>query len=348
MYAQLLLEGSIIGHVGDGNFHTLIATLPEEYARTETFSELLVQRSLELGGTVTGEHGVGLVKRKFMRSHSEKEKRMEPDLFSKYAFSEKLVTHSDYDYIYVSPHLDDVSLSCSGTICRQKTQGFNILVVTVFAGDPQPPFSPFVQSFHRAWKASEKTPYQVRKVEERKAMAVLNVDYVWFDWLEILHRDPELSDLIELFCEPDNLAIHSQDTPIFATLCNWLADLHLTYPHAQMVMPLSLGGHRDHRLIFQASLNVLDRAHLLFFEDFPYATYQAEELTELVKLYNLTPIEIDISDYLEQRIHAAESYQSQLPALYYSASQFLDLIREYTSTLGGQQRFVERYWRLPD
>jgi len=72
-YAQQLLqemrlEGSIVGHVGDGNFHTLIATLPEEYARAETFSELLVKRSLELGGTATGEHGVGLVKRKFMEA----------------------------------------------------------------------------------------------------------------------------------------------------------------------------------------------------------------------------------------------------------------------------------------
>jgi LmbE family N-acetylglucosaminyl deacetylase len=277
---------------------------------------------------------------------SEKEKHMEPGLFSKYAYSEKVITHPDYDYVYISPHLDDVPLSCSGTICQQKIQGFNILVVTVFAADPQPPFSPFVQSFHRAWEAADETPYQVRKVEERKAMAVLNVDYAWFDWLEILYRDPVLSELIELFCEPGNLAIHPQDAPIFATLCNWLADLRLAYPRAQMVVPLSLGGHRDHRLIFRASLDALDRTRLLFFEDFPYATYQAEELTELVKQYILTPIEVDISDCLEQRIQTAESYQSQLPALYYSASQFLDLIREYTSTLGGQKRFVERYWKL--
>jgi D-lactate dehydrogenase (cytochrome) len=72
-YAQQLLhdmslEGSIVGHVGDGNFHTLIATLPEDYGRAESYSELLVKRSLELGGTATGEHGIGLVKRKFMEA----------------------------------------------------------------------------------------------------------------------------------------------------------------------------------------------------------------------------------------------------------------------------------------
>lgn len=72
-YAQQLLRemhlaGSIVGHVGDGNFHTLIATPPEDYGRAEEYSNLLVRRSLELGGTATGEHGVGLVKRKFMEA----------------------------------------------------------------------------------------------------------------------------------------------------------------------------------------------------------------------------------------------------------------------------------------
>jgi LmbE family N-acetylglucosaminyl deacetylase len=271
---------------------------------------------------------------------------MEPDLFSKYACSEKVLTHVDYDYIYISPHLDDVALSCSGTIVQQKAQGLNILIVTVFAGDPKPTFSPFVQAFHRAWQAAETTPYRVRRAEERKAMAILAVDFAWFDWLEILYRDPELADVIELFGEPGDRTIHSQDAALFVILCNWLTDLRLTYPRAQIVVPLSLGSHRDHRLVFQASLDVLDRKHLLFFEDFPYATYQADELSELVQLYHLTPIEVDISQYLEQRIRVAECYQSQLPALYQSSSHFLDLIREYTSTLGGQQRFVERYWKI--
>lgn len=72
-YAQQLLkemnlEGSIVGHVGDGNFHTLIATAPEDYSLAEVYSARLVQRSLELGGTATGEHGVGLVKKKFMEA----------------------------------------------------------------------------------------------------------------------------------------------------------------------------------------------------------------------------------------------------------------------------------------
>lgn len=63
---EMGLEGSIVGHVGDGNFHTLVATQPDDYERAHTFSERLVQHALALGGTATGEHGIGLVKRGFM------------------------------------------------------------------------------------------------------------------------------------------------------------------------------------------------------------------------------------------------------------------------------------------
>lgn len=72
LYAQQLLKemdlpGSIVGHVGDGNFHTGVAIMPEQWQRAEDYSARLTKRALELGGTATGEHGIGLVKKKFLR-----------------------------------------------------------------------------------------------------------------------------------------------------------------------------------------------------------------------------------------------------------------------------------------
>jgi len=55
----------IVGHVGDGNFHlgTLVdPDRPEERALAERLSAQMVQRALQLEGTCTGEHGVGLHK----------------------------------------------------------------------------------------------------------------------------------------------------------------------------------------------------------------------------------------------------------------------------------------------
>ena len=67
---EMGLGGSIVGHVGDGNFHTLVATGEHDYPKAEAFAARLVEKALELGGTCTGEHGVGLRKKKYLaREH---------------------------------------------------------------------------------------------------------------------------------------------------------------------------------------------------------------------------------------------------------------------------------------
>jgi glycolate oxidase len=50
-------------HAGDGNLHPLIlydANVPDEVARTEAFGARILELCIEVGGTITGEHGVGL------------------------------------------------------------------------------------------------------------------------------------------------------------------------------------------------------------------------------------------------------------------------------------------------
>jgi D-lactate dehydrogenase (cytochrome) len=65
------LVAPIVGHVGDGNFHTQpIVDLgdPEEMARCQGFIDRLVKRALAMGGTCTGEHGVGQKKIKYLEA----------------------------------------------------------------------------------------------------------------------------------------------------------------------------------------------------------------------------------------------------------------------------------------
>ena len=59
----------LVGHVGDGNFHfgyLIDPDKPEERETAETLNRKLVSRALELEGTCTGEHGVGLHKMDFL------------------------------------------------------------------------------------------------------------------------------------------------------------------------------------------------------------------------------------------------------------------------------------------
>src|SRR5690554_6004848 len=62
---------TIVGHVGDGNFHVLMLLDPDnpaEFQESEALNRRLVERAIRMAGTCTGEHGVGLHKMGFMEA----------------------------------------------------------------------------------------------------------------------------------------------------------------------------------------------------------------------------------------------------------------------------------------
>ena len=67
------LTGPILGHVGDGNFHAILLVDPgdtQQLEKAKAVSDRMTERALRLGGTATGEHGVGIGKLDFMtREH---------------------------------------------------------------------------------------------------------------------------------------------------------------------------------------------------------------------------------------------------------------------------------------
>ncbi|MBA3032899.1 MAG: FAD-binding protein [Gammaproteobacteria bacterium] len=67
--AQTGLTAPLLGHVGDGNFHMLLLVNPEDTAalgQAQGFAQRLAERAIAMDGTCTGEHGIGLGKRKYM------------------------------------------------------------------------------------------------------------------------------------------------------------------------------------------------------------------------------------------------------------------------------------------
>ena len=68
--SELALDCYIFGHAGDGNMHVNIMTdrrRVEEMARVESFVERLFERVVAFGGTLSGEHGIGLTKSPYLR-----------------------------------------------------------------------------------------------------------------------------------------------------------------------------------------------------------------------------------------------------------------------------------------
>ena len=73
--AQVSFPATIVGHVGDGNFHVLCVldpNIPSQREEGSQFAERTVQRALRMQGTCTGEHGIGFGKMKYLQEeHGE-------------------------------------------------------------------------------------------------------------------------------------------------------------------------------------------------------------------------------------------------------------------------------------
>ena len=69
------LRAPMVGHVGDGNFHTTILYDPnnkDDYKMIRDFSDKLIDKALSLDGTITGEHGIGIQKKTYlMKQHPD-------------------------------------------------------------------------------------------------------------------------------------------------------------------------------------------------------------------------------------------------------------------------------------
>ena len=75
IFSQKLVDdkgaaGYVFGHAGDGNLHVVLVGDPDnekEWSLLEDINTQVVTRAVQLGGTCTGEHGIGIGKRKFMQ-----------------------------------------------------------------------------------------------------------------------------------------------------------------------------------------------------------------------------------------------------------------------------------------
>ena len=64
------LRAPMVGHVGDGNFHLIMLLDPEnekEVSEAKLLNDKLVNRALKMEGTSTGEHGIGIGKKEYLK-----------------------------------------------------------------------------------------------------------------------------------------------------------------------------------------------------------------------------------------------------------------------------------------
>lgn len=243
-----------------------------------------------------------------------------------------------YDTIYLSPHLDDATLSCGGQIYEQTSQGQAVLVVTVMAGDPSGGVSDYAQSLQERWELPADAGAG-RRAEDLAACRILGVDALHWNIPDCIYRtDPETGDPLYLSDDDIFADVH----PAESTLVDAVADLLGTLPACERVVaPLTVGHHVDHLIVRAAAEEACD-SRLFYYEDYPYAQ-ERDKLAQAVAAEPnaLEPMVVAVGDdALAAKIEAILAYRSQLSTFWNDRQDLEAQILGYARQIGG-----ERLWR---
>jgi LmbE family N-acetylglucosaminyl deacetylase len=230
------------------------------------------------------------------------------------------------NWIYLSPHLDDAMLSCGALIWEQTNAGEPVSIWTLCAGEPPPgPLSPFAQSLHQRWQVGRQAIAERRK-EDILACKLVGAEYRHFQIPDCIYRkDPQSEEYLytseaALF-EP----LHPVEAGLVSTLHGSLVQSLPT--QCELVCPLTLGGHVDHRLTRQAAERLNRPMH--YYADFPYVLDQRavlEELEQQAWKSELFPISTSGQRAWEQAVAA---YQSQISTFWSGIPEMQAALRAY-------------------
>lgn len=184
--------------------------------------------------------------------------------------------NDDVRWIYISPHFDDVALSCGGLVWEQVQAGSRVEIWSVCSAEPRPDvdLSPFAQELHARWQAGQNGPAK-RRMEDQSSCRRLGAGYRHLEFLDCIYRrHPETDEYLYTSERALNAPLHPGDSPIISELANFIRKN--IQGDARLVSPLAIGNHVDHQLT-RLALESLGQ-ELWYYADYPYVELHREEV----------------------------------------------------------------------
>jgi LmbE family N-acetylglucosaminyl deacetylase len=261
-------------------------------------------------------------------------------------------------HLFVSPHADDVALSCGGLIARLRERGESVSIATLYGGaGPLPELTPYQREAlgfgDRPLVVRPADAMSVRVAEDETYAGMMDAQLVLAPRPDAIFRGYESEEQLFGPARADDILPTKGLTQALELLGSETAYL-----------PLSLGGHVDHRLVHQAGVRELGHGRerrtpcrLAFYEDFPYAgTMDFQSLDQLPEWalvglapeLALTPEYVQIADLLDAKIDGIRAYASQVDRLFGSDAQMVAAVRDRAARVGlaGGVGPAERIWHV--
>jgi len=239
------------------------------------------------------------------------------------------------EWIYLSPHFDDVALSCGGLLWEQVQAGEGASVWTICAGEaPAGQLSPFAQSLHERWESGQGAAV-LRRAEDHRSCHLLGAEGRNFDIPDCIYRrDPGSG--VHLYASEAALfgELHPVEESLVAYLSETLAGL--IPAGSRVVAPLAVGGHVDHRLVLEAAKKL--GVTVWYYADYPYIENTGQ--AEWSRLAQREHEDLTVSNSgLQVWISSIAAHTSQVSTFWPDPEAMSVAIREYHSRVGGVRLF---------
>jgi LmbE family N-acetylglucosaminyl deacetylase len=206
--------------------------------------------------------------------------------------------------LVVSPHMDDAFLSVGGIILTWRDRK-DIHVIDVFG------FDPWI-TLHTRFRVSDIKQNEWRRREEQFNAALCDCQVEFWDYTGALNRG----------YSPWNADIDwTRDGDLYKKIKHDILNRVEKQKYEQILFPLAVGGHTDHRLIREVALSLISSLtsvkEICFYEDLPYATGVEhwecwQQLSDYESKFTMSSRYVDISAQVRNKVSLLRTYSSQL------------------------------------
>lgn len=239
---------------------------------------------------------------------------------------------TNYDFLFLSPHLDDVAMSCGGFVWQITAAGRTVLVATFFAGDePQGALPPLAQKAHDLWGLHDNV-MAARRNEDIHACSELGADYLHMDLIDCVYRRNPRSGA-PLYPAQDDIfgPVHPAD--LDANIGELSRRLRLLPVAEHVLAPLGLV-HVDHKLL-RIAIEQSTVGSVSFYEDYPYCVGTKGNGPRHTRVY----VRALTNEALEHKLRAILAYESQVGPVFSARKNVRERVTGYVRLIGG-----ERLW----
>ena len=234
-------------------------------------------------------------------------------------------------WIFISPHFDDVVLSCGGLVWDLTRQGQRVEVWTIMAGFPtDEAYSNFARQIHLTWGISGADAIRERMKEDFAACAVLGAQTHHCHWPDAIYRR-DLATGQVLVKNDEELFGKNPEDLLVQEITQMLRDE--VPKDAHLVLPMGLGNHIDHQAVSFAG-EKLGRVDF-YYADYPYVLHNFD--SSLFQQAHWLQMQCDLTEQaLDAWQKAVLAYTSQLGVFWRDETETRLALRNYLAGGGGR------------